>query len=41
MTLYEEVYKTYEDKSKFYRFEGYNSSKNYNFDQNEYLICSM
>lgn len=41
MTLYEEIYKNFQDKSKFYRFEGYNSSVNYSFTNDEYLINDM
>lgn len=41
MTLYEEVFANFPETTKFYRFEGYNSSINYSFNQDEYLQNSM
>lgn len=41
MTLYEEVLMNFSELEKFYRFEGYNSSINYSFNQEDYLQNSM
>ncbi|MBQ4583685.1 MAG: hypothetical protein IJA94_02225 [Bacilli bacterium] len=43
MTLYEEVFANFYETAKFYRFEGYNSSINYSFNQDDYLqiICAI